>query len=772
MGETAASGSGLAGALRDVQAVAPNAQRHANTMAAKTRMKHLRDPSPVSFRRRFFVACILLAALAFAFVFRPLALPPHGGRALEFTDRNGQWLGTLLGSDAAHAAFVPLSRIAPDFALAVLAAEDARFAQHGAVDPQALARALADALRERRAPGGASTISMQLARMLEPPQPGWRGKVAETVGAMRLESGNSKRAILEAYCNRAPMGANLYGVEAASLAYFGIHAEALDLAQAALLAALPNDPVRLDPYVHPAAALARRRYVLERMAAQGFIAASDAERAALENVALQPRGAGIRAAAHFLFHVAPAVPEGTTVVRTTIDLPLQRFVEAQLRDVVRALGDHDVHQGAAIVVDNHTREILAYAGSVDYFDDAVLGRNDGVQALRQPGSTLKPFLYELALERRAVRPTTVLLDAPAAYAIPGGRLYEPGDYSGRFMGPVRVRIALADSLNVPAVRVLDRVGVRAFLDRLRNLGFADLRKPPEYYGLGLTLGAGEVSLYQLARAYVAAARGGVPGDLRATLTDGEIPLQAASNGDPAWAVVTDMLADKHARAAAFGVDSVLALPFPAAVKTGTSSGFRDTWTVGFTRDYTVAVWTGNFDGAPMRHVSGVAGAAPLWNRIMLHLHEHREPGAFAPPPGYTRTPICAETGERPAPACRAVVGEWLDADDLAAYRRPGAAGGAVGPLALAFPHDGDRFVLFSNGGAQRIDVDVRSRGRAAIRVAVDGAALAPVDGAYVWPLRLGPHEIVASSGSARVAARIDVVSPPRPAHAGFEPIGR
>jgi penicillin-binding protein 1C len=665
---------------------------------------------------------------------------------------------------------VPLERISPFFVSAILDAEDHRFFRHGAVDGIALARAVAGALRTGRSPGGASTISIQLARLLVPVGAGLGGKIAAVVAAQRLENGTSKRAIFEAYCNRVPMGANVYGVEAAALTYFGIGAAQLDLAQAALLAAIPNDPVRLDPYTHSRALQARQRYVLSRMVAARDVSASDAASAAVEDVALRPRGGGIVAAAHFLFWLAPAIPPQRTVVRTTIDLPLQRFVEEQVRDVVRSLGDHDVRHGAVVVVDNHTREVLAYVGSPDYFADENLGRNDGVQALRQPGSTLKPFLYELALERRAIRPGTILLDAPAAYAIPGGRLYQPSDYSGRFMGPVRVRVALADSLNVPAVRVLESTGVPAFLDRLHALGFAHLRRPAAYYGLGLTLGGGEVSLYELTRAYVTMARGGARADLVAVAPEGSGRASPPA-GDSAWSLVTDILADKHARAAAFGVDSVLAPPFAAAVKTGTSSDFRDTWTVGFTRDYTVAVWVGNFDGRPMRHVSGVTGAGPLWNRIMLHLHESREPATFAPPIGYVRRPVCADTGLRPGRDCRAIVTEWLDRSDLVAYERTQPSPDRRARLAIAFPHDGDRFAVVP-GASQRIAIDVVAASVGTTRVAVDGRPLLPRDGAFVWPLRIGQHEIVARVGSDSATARIAVEPPPRPKHIGFSLVGR
>jgi penicillin-binding protein 1C len=523
--------------------------------------------------------------------------------------------------------------------------------------------------------------------------------------------------------------------------------------------------VRLDPYLHPAAALARRRFVLERMIAAGLVDADAAHLAAAENLGLQPRAAGIVAAAHFLFFLAPQIAPERERVRTTLDRSLQRFVERQMSDVVFRLADNDVGAAAAIVVDNATGDVLAYAGSPNYFDDRAFGRNDGVQALRQPGSTLKPFLYELALERRDVRPTTILADVPVAYALPRARIYQPTDYAERFSGPVRMRLALANSLNVPAVRVLSRVGVDTFLSRLHALGFTHLSKSPDYYGLGLTLGGGEVSLYELARAYAALARGGAPTVLRTTLDDAvqNDVTAGAARDDPAWALVTDVLADPFARAAAFGANSILSLPFPAAVKTGTSSDFRDTWTAGFTRDYTVAVWVGNFDGHPMRGISGVTGAAPLWSRIMLHLYADRDAAPFAPPAGHERLQICATTGLRPNPRCPAVVSEWLDAGDrayLTAAVPPTEPSRAYDTWLVSqpvrtelrtrilFPHDGDRFVA---DPSSLLQVEIAGRDRPS--VTLDGRALASRSGAFLVPLRAGAHVLTARSHSGESVVR-------------------
>jgi penicillin-binding protein 1C len=575
------------------------------------------------------------------------------------------------------------------------------------------------------------------------------------------------------------MGSNLSGVEAASRSYFGIESADLDLAQASLLAALPNNPVRLDPYRHWDALKARQRYVLERMQVDGRINSEDAAHAFSERIDIQPQYHGIIAAPHFLFWLAPQISPERTRVTTTIDLSLQRFLQAQTRAVVQALAPHKVFDAATIVIDNRNGEILAYVGSPDYFSDDILGRNDGVQALRQPGSALKPFLYELALERRIIRPTTILQDVPTAYALPGAGIYRPHDYSNTYQGDVRVRSALANSLNIPAVRVLSLVGVGTFLDRLHALGFSHLRKSADYYGLGLTLGGGEVSLYELTRAYVSAARGGKPVRLIATL---DTPAALSSSSPPeilttvrdetvsssdqaTWALVTDMLADSHARAAAFGVDSVLTLPFAAAVKTGTSSDYRDTWTVGFTRDYTVGVWVGNFNGTPMRRISGVSGAGPLWNRIMLHLYERSEPPAFDPPNGYVHRPICAQTGTIPNKACRNIVTEYLDAQDLHAYRqalvsRSTTVSPEANALRILFPHEGDRFVSYPGPDRrQRLQFNVAGEQRD-FQLFLNGRRLAPTDGVYLWRPALGTFTLRASSTSGEAVTHFTVVPPP------------
>jgi penicillin-binding protein 1C len=711
------------------------------------------------------------------------ALPPQAG-AVTFTDRSGIVLGTVLASDSSHAAAIPISDVSPEFLRAILAAEDARFERHGAVDVAALLRAGRDFAIFGQARSGGSTVEMQLARLLYPSPSTIAGKAAQIVHAERIAMRSSKASILEAYVNRVPMGGNLYGVEAAARTYFGEPARDLDLAQASLLAAIPNDPSRLAPDVDWHALRQRQGYVLTRMVELGEVTRAQADRAFVETLAVRAHDSGIADAAHALFYLYARTSPGTTRVRTTVDRSLQRFVQAQTRDVVTALADHHVTDAAALVADNRTGAVIAYAGSPDYFSDEALGRNDGVQALRQPGSSLKPFTYELALERGTITSTSILADVPSSYALPGGRLYQPADYSGRFSGPVRVRYALANSLNVPAVAVLSSLGVDTLLDRLHELQFANLDKAAPYYGLGLTLGGGEVTLWELVQAYSAMSRGGVMLPLHLT---GDAGPSRTVGDRPTWYLVDDMLADSHARAKSFGVGSVLDMPFWSAVKTGTSSDFRDTWTIGFSRDYTVGVWVGNFDGSPMKQISGVTGAGPLWNRIMLHLHEPSEPPPLPAPPGYVRTTICAQTGHAPMTDCTAIVQEWVLPRDLASVERPApvrygraydswlalAPNDVKSPrLRIVFPHQNDVFYLNqTKSQVERDEQQIALRAiapRANVTWTTNGIPLArDASGTAFFPLRLGTFTFEAFDGVSRDRVTIHVVPAPSDAHPGF-----
>jgi penicillin-binding protein 1C len=786
---------------------------------------------------------IILVSLLICFLVRslPFLAPIRSGdiaqdkQAIAFTDRNGLPLGTLLTLTSEHTAVVPLNQVSSEFIRAIIAAEDGSYYHHGPLDMKAIARAAKDAIHARRVVSGASTITMQLARMLDASDRNLWGKVREVWLSWRLAAGMNKDEILSAYVNRLPMGGNIYGVEAASRIYFSVPASDLNLAQGSLLAAIPNNPTYFNPYQHWKRLKQRQKYVLNRMVQDGYITNPVAERTYAEKVIFESRQKGIIAAPHFLFWLSsqrtppltpprmqgggleitrlplssprmqgggleitrlplssprmqgggleitrlplsspriqgggleitrlpltpPRIQGGgletltpeqrrwDSPIRTTINRPLQQFVEAQVQQVIENLTGNNVHDAAALVIDNHTGEVLAYVGSPNYFDEVKLGRNDGVQALRQPGSTLKPFLYELALEKGAIRPNTILLDLPTYYAIPGAKLYSPTDYNKTFLGKVRVRIALANSLNVPAVRVLEKVGVKTFLERLQQLGFEHLTQPAEYYGLGLTLGSGEVSLWELARAYVTMARFGNPTPLLTTFSPLPTPRSPLPN-PTTWQLIADMLSDRHARSTAFGVDSVLALPFPSAVKTGTSSNFRDTWTVGFTTDYTVATWVGNFNGEPMRQVSGVTGAAPLWNRIMLHLHEHQEPAGFLPPKGLVQLPICAISGLKPTPDCSSVVQEYFYPEDIADESKPENKSSVVAKkLRILSPNDGAVFLLYpGEEGKQKLELKLAGSA-GSVEWWLNGEKLQTDASNLFWNLQPGKWTLEARNG--------------------------
>ncbi|MBE9257569.1 penicillin-binding protein 1C [Dolichospermum sp. LEGE 00246] len=714
------------------------------------------------------VICLLIRLCPYFAPIRSLNIAQHQ-LAIEFTDRNNLPLGTILTSDQENTSVVKLNQVSPQFIKAILAAEDAHFYQHGALDLKAIFRAIKIAIENKKIVSGASTITMQLARMLDNSPRTMTAKLKEVWLSWRLAAGMTKDEILAAYINRLPMGGNIYGVEAAAQIYFSIPASDLNLAQASILAAIPNNPTYFNPYQHRERLQQRQKYVLNRMVQEKYISDADAQLIYKEKIIFQPRQQGIIAAPHFLFWLAKqnnTPNQESSPIRTTINRPLQQFVEAQVQQVISSLKANNVHDAAVVIIDNSSGEVLSYVGSPDYFNDVKLGRNDGVQALRQPGSTLKPFVYELALEKGVINPHTILPDVPAHYAIPGAKLYSPTDYTNSFLGPVRVRVALANSLNVPAVKVLEKVGVETFLNRLHELGFAHLNQDAEYYGLGLTLGSGEVNLWELARAYLTMANMGKITPLVTTLNSSPNSNSQflVSNY---WQLIIDMLSDRYARSTAFGVDSVLNLPFPVAVKTGTSSNYRDTWTVGFSSDYTVATWVGNFNGEPMRQVSGVTGAAPLWNRIMLHLHEHQTPANFPSPEGMVKLPICAITGLKPTPSCTSVVQEYFSVKDKIAYQK--STDFHLSPVydqwlakqpqlhfnpdnfRIISPRNGDLFLLYPSGeGQQKIEFKASGTLNQSIDWWLNDQHLSTQStNAIFWHLRPGNWKLEARTGKMR-----------------------
>ncbi|MDR2725984.1 MAG: transglycosylase domain-containing protein, partial [Candidatus Adiutrix sp.] len=455
---------------------------------------------------------------------------------------------------------------------------------------------------------------------------------------------------------RAPCGRLAEGFAAAASIYLGRSVNGLSWAESAFLAGLPASPGALDPFKDPGPALARRRLILRRLARQGLLKGPELARAEAEPLALAARS-GPFLAPHFVSRVRRSFgPAPPPVITTTLDLDLQTQVEAVVRETVQNFRAQGLSQAAVLVLSHPGRQVLAWVGSADFFDDD--GQNDGVLALRQPGSALKPFLYAAAFDAGLIHPASLLDDAAADYLARGGS-FSPSNYNRTVHGPVPARLALASSLNLPAVRLAFSLGLSPFLSLLKALGLTSLDKPAEYYGLSLALGGGEVRLKDLTLAYAALADGGffrpeiILKGPEGFLKDTEgrpAPAEAALSPEAAF-LVTDILSDPLARLTGFGEGGILDPPYPAAVKTGTSRSFRDNWCLGYTTGFVVGVWAGDFRARPMSGVSGVTGAGTIWRRVSDILAEKIRPEDFSIPPGLTIREACPESGLLAGPDC-------------------------------------------------------------------------------------------------------------------------
>ncbi len=729
------------------------------------------------------------------FLARPVPahlLAPERGLGITIEDRNGVPMRSTRAVDGSQARWVSYDLIDADLIAAFVAVEDRRFWEHHGIDGRAVLRALRDDVRERRIVSGASTITMQLARLLQPAGRTWSGKLAQALWALRLERHLTKQQILEQYLNRVQLGQATAGVGAGALLYFDASASAVSLGQAATLAGLAHAPSRDNPYVSPARARARRGHALRRIAALRYASVDAVARAREEPLVVAPRTPPFLAP-HFTSRVLAWAGADTAPmsgpVRTTLDLELQAALEAEVQHTVAVLRERGVEQAAAVVLDNATGEVRAWVGSPDFWS-ARDGQTDMVISPRQPGSALKPFLYGLALER-GVTAATVLPDIPRAYATATGA-YTPRNYDRRFRGPVRAREALASSYNVPAVELAARVGTGSLLNTLRLAGFESLRRDAEYYGLGLALGNGDVTLLELANGYRALANGGEWSPWRWRPADRADSRRAAPPtrrvlSPVASAIVLDILSDAGARIPGFGVATPFDFPFPVAVKTGTSRHFTDNWAVGTTRGFTVAVWAGNFSGRPMQGVSGVTGAGPLLARAVMATARRIEPGVPVTPAeaGAVAAPVCRLSGLRATSRC-AQLTEWFvpgtepaRSDDwergdgrvalpaeyavwarqsaLRTVEAPPSAGAPAGAsFRIAAPLDGDRYAIPAGMEGRYATIALRAGGAGAstARWSVDGT---PVAGER-WALREGAHVVraVAASGAAD-EVRITVV---------------
>jgi penicillin-binding protein 1C len=587
------------------------------------------------------LAVVLVAGeLALKFVPIPAALLRPPVQSIALLDRNGIPLREARVAERFSHELM-LEEVPAHVIAAVLAAEDKRFYSHHGIDWLAAGRAMLGGLRYGHIVSGASTITQQLVKISTHRPRTFRAKLIESVTALRLEQSWSKDQILAAYLNRIDFGNLNIGLAAAADYYFGKPVSDLSDAEAAFLAGLPKNPRRLNPHVAPEAARRRQVTVLERMRANYQIDVAQYDAAIAEPLALRPPQRRFRAP-HFVEMVLRQLPETpTSEIRTTLDFRLNEQVEKIVRDRLAQLREQNVRNAAAVVIDNVTGDVIALVGSENYFEPGA-GQVNGAWAQRSAGSALKPFTYLLALERGAT-PATMVADVRTSFPAAGG-FYRPENYNRRCYGPVRYRTALASSLNIPAVKVLLAAGGPAALhERLRDCGLTTLNRPAEVYGLGLTLGNCEARLLEMTNAYASLARLGEFRPWR-VLSTSTTSARRYSRPELVWQIA-DMLSDNSARTLAFGMNSALRFDYPVACKTGTSTDFRDNWTIGFTPEFSVGVWAGNFDGAPMREVSGVTGAGPILHAIFDYLHGNYGTTWYRTPPGIVERTIHPLTGK-------------------------------------------------------------------------------------------------------------------------------
>jgi 1A family penicillin-binding protein len=598
-------------------------------------------------------------------------------------DRHGRLLYEIIGSHAGKHTPLPLAEIPLYLRQATIATEDASFYINPGVDAKAILRAITINLRGGEVLSGGSTITQQLARnVLLPPEERTQRtltrKLRETILAWRLARTYSKDEILALYLNETYYGNLAYGVEAAAQAYFGKSAAELDLAECALLAGLPQSPVLYNPLVNPEAAKERQAVVLDLMVKHGYIDKARAQLAKEEQLHFASVPFPIRAP-HFVMHVRRLLEDelglstlerGGLQVYTTLDLDMQntarwivRYRLTQLSEYKGGLPDRNVRNAAVVALDPWTGEILAMLGSPDYFNPRIDGAVNVTLATRQPGSSIKPITYAAAFDPHRAdpyTPATMINDVRTSFVTKEGDPYVPVNYDHLYRGPVLLRQALASSFNVVAVKVLDHVGLEDMTALARRLGITTL-DDSDRFGLALTLGGGEVRLLELTAAYAAFANGGHRVEpvaiLRVEDSQGNVlrewrPETGERVLDERVAyLITDILSDDTARISGFGEGSVLKLSRPAAAKTGTTTDWRDNWTIGYTPELVMGVWAGNADNEPMRHVSGVAGAAPIWHDFMEEVLKGRPVQEFVEPEGLVRVEVCALSGKLPSPYC-------------------------------------------------------------------------------------------------------------------------
>lgn len=621
------------------------------------------------------VIFLFIGLFAYFFIFKNLPLPTYLGSetfpaSTLIFDRSGNLLYEIYTEK--NRVPVKLDELPEYIKYSTIAIEDKNFYKHRGFAFEGIARASSNIIFKRKLQGG-STITQQLVKTaLLTPERTIRRKIREALLAMVTEMIYSKDQILEMYLNQVPYGGTAYGVEAAAQTYFNKHAKDLDLAEATLLAGLPQAPTRYSPFgTDPDAAKNRQKLVLKRMEEDGYITEEERKEAEEKELEFAPPTVGIKAP-HFVLYVKellvekygePLVEQGGLKVTTTLDLEIQDFAQEVVATEVAQLEERklEVHNGAALVTNPETGEILAMIGSHDYFDDEYDGKVNVTLRPRQPGSSIKPINYALALMKGVITPATVINDVPTCFSVPGQKLYCPVNYDGQFHGPVQARFALGSSYNLPAVKVLALNGLEDFVATASAMGITTWEDPANY-GLSLTLGGGEVKMINMATAFSAFPNLGIRQDVYAiekvedrhgkTLYerkeqegDRVLPMGVAY-------LISHILLDNNARSAAFGASSYLNVKGhpEVSVKTGTTNDKRDNWTIGFTPSRLVAVWVGNNDNSPMSWVaSGITGASPIWNEIMSFVLKDMDQEWPVKPEEVVGGQVCALSGKAPNP---------------------------------------------------------------------------------------------------------------------------
>jgi penicillin-binding protein 1C len=735
--------------------------------------------------RRAAIAAVVLGAgfwLATWFVRLPEELVRPPDDTLVLVDRTDREIAVVANKRARFAESATLEEMGPWLPKLTVALEDHRFWRHGGIDFIAVFSAARRDIIAGRLISGGSTIAQQLIKTTHG-RTGWPvyDKLYEAAAAVRLTREWSRERILEEYLNRIDYGNRRIGLKAAARTYFSKELKDLTLAEAVYLAGLPQAPTRFNPWLKPASAERRYKRALAELARQGVI---DAKTFAVLGAGGPPveRKALPNEAPHFVDAVVERTPGLHGRVVTTLDLTLQRQVSRLVSEHVARLRGRGVGQAAVVVLDNSDGSVLAMAGSADYRMPA--GQINGTLLPRSCGSVLKPFLYLEAIERRLLTAATVLPDTPdvirATYID-----YDPKNFDERYLGPVRVREALGNSLNVPAVYVLSQVGARTFFERLQEWGFV-FPRGLDAYGAGLILGNAEVRLVDLAAAFAGIASGGKVPAWRLLASEARTGRIVATPA--ASAIIVDVLSDDEARRRAFGRGSPLALPVRAPCKTGTSSGFRDAWTVGSTVRHTVAVWAGNFDGRPMDSTSSIEAAAPLW-RATIDILLAGDDGCPTPDgiEGLASADVCRLTGRIPTKESPGVVKEWFlrgtePTETAAVWLKPGTERarlvlpreyaawcasvhnylGAEVPeleeLVIRNPTEGGVYVVDGDipREQQQLVLDAQGPRGAEVAWKIDDQPIGRTKEAFLWALEPGEHEALALSGATSARVRFSV----------------